>query len=480
MGNSNVTFGVIIGTRGFFNPSLAADDREKLLGVLDRLGHRVVILNKDATPTGAVETRKDAQVCAKLFAEHREEIDGIIVSLPNFGDEIGIAESIRLSGCRVPVLVQAANDDPDKVDVASRRDSFCGKLSVCNNLYQYGIPFTDTALHTCDVDGEAFIADIDRFARICSVVRGLSTARIGLIGTRPAAFQTVRFSEKLLQASGITIVPIDLSVMLDRAEKMLKQSELLKKKIKEFRAYGTIPEAISDEQVGKQAAFTLAVDEWVEEEELDATAIQCWDTVEKLFGCATCLTMSLMGERGKPSACEADIAGAVSMLALRLASGEAPGLLDWNNNYADDPDKCVSTHCSNYPRSFMGNDIEISELDILGGTIGKSICFGAIKGRVASGDMTFFRISTDDTQGYIKGYVGAGEFTDDPFPMDGGIAVCKVDRLQFLMKTLCANGFEHHVAMVRGKWDDVVREAVSTYLGWEVYHHNSEPEVPML
>jgi L-fucose isomerase-like protein len=181
--------------------------------------------------------------------------------------------------------------------------------------------------------------------------------------------------------------------------------------------------------------------------------------------------MSLMGEKHMPSACEVDVAGAVSMYVLLLASGQIPGFLDWNNNYADEPEKCVCTHCSNFPKSFMGNDVEISELDVLGETLGKDNCFGAVKGHVAPGPMTFFRLSTDDRRGMIKAYLGEGRFTDDPFEMDGGIAVCAIPRLRDLMAYMCQNGFEHHVAMARTHCAEVLREAVTKYLGWDLRYH---------
>jgi L-fucose isomerase-like protein len=466
-----LTFGLIVGTRGIFNPALAAQGRKELLGRLKKLGVECVIPDEKATQAGAIESMRDADICAELFRKNRERIDGVIVVLPNFGDELGVVETLRRSGLDVPVLIQASNDEIDKVDVKSRRDAFCGKLSVCNNLYQYGISFTDTAAHTTDIGGDEFGRDIDDFGRICRVVRGLRSARIAQIGTRPGAFQTVRYSEKLLQATGITVVPVDFSEIMARASALDDAAADVKTKLSEIRSYGRIPDRIAASSVDRQAKLSVAIESWMDEHECQASAVQCWDSVEYNYGCATCLTMSMMGEKLRPSACETDIAGAVSMYALLLASGNPPGFLDWNNNYADAVDKCVCTHCSNYPRSFLGREPEISDLDILGETIGRDRCFGAIKGRVAAGDMTFFRISTDDVRGRIKGYVGEGLFTDDEFGMDGGIAVCSVPRLRKLMATLCANGFEHHVAMTRGRWARIVHEAVTKYLGWTLYWH---------
>jgi len=466
-----IALGLIVATRNIFNAQLAKEGRKQLLAVLDKLGFEYVILPESATANGAIETLSDAKKCARLFKQNEEKIDGIIVSLPNFGDELGVVQTLDMAKLGAPVMIQASNDQLNEVDVKSRRDAFCGKLSVCNNLYQYGIPFTDTSEHTCDINSKAFEVDLNCFARICRVVKGLRNARIGAIGARPAAFQTVRFSEKLLQASGITVVPIDLSEIIFKAEGLNAKAEQVQERLAQIKDYGSVPAHIKEENLLRQAKLSIVIDNWMDENELDASAIQCWTSIQDNFGCAACLSMSMMGERLMPSACEMDIAGTVSMYALLLASGNIPGFLDWNNNYGNEKNKCVCTHCSNYPKSFMGCEIEISNLDILGETLGREKCFGAIKGHVAPGPMTFFRISTDDSKGQIKGYLGEGEFTDDPFGMDGGIAVCKVPHLRELLACLCQNGFEHHVAMARTHCANVLREAISKYMKWNLYCH---------
>ena len=466
-----LTFGLIVGTRNIFSSRLAEEARADLLRKMELSGHDHIILPASETPTGNIESVKDARKCARLFSENRDRIDGIIVVLPNFGDELGIVNTLSLARLDVPVLIQACDDDNDKVDVHSRRDAFCGKISVCNNLYQYDIPFTDTTFHTYPLDSDLFDRDLDFFARVCRIVRGLRGARIGAIGARPAAFQTMRASEKLLQATGITVVPVDLSEIFGAARKIDQNAAELVKKIEEIRAYGNIPGYIKEEKLYTQARFGLAVEYWAAENEIDATAIQCWESIQKNYGCASCLTMSMMGEKFMPSACEVDLAGVVSMYTLLLASGSPPALLDWNNNFADDRNMCVCTHCSNYPKSFMQNEVEISNLDILGTVLGQEDTFGAIKGKVAPGPFTFFRMSTDDLRGCIKSYLGEGEFTADPYGMDGGIAVTRVNNLQKLLKYICKNGFEHHVAMGRGHVAGAIEEAIGNYMGWELLLH---------
>ena len=439
---------------------------------MDEKGYDYVILPEDATPTGSstIETVEDGLKCAALFRQHRDEIDGIIVCLPNFGFEVGIINAINTADLRVPILVQACDDSNDKVDLDHRRDAFCGKISVCNNLYQYGIPFSLTTLHTCAIDSESFLRDLDKFAGVCRVVGGLRHCRLGQIGTRPLGFNTCRASEKLLQRSGITVVPADLSEIIFAAKKIDDNDPALKAKMEAICDYATVPPAYKDKVI-RLGKFGLAVENWIEENHVDAVAIQCWDSLEKNYGCAPCVVMSMLSDRLIPSACETDLTGAVSMYALALAAGTPSVLADWNNNFADNRNMCVCTHCGNFAKKFIKNSIHLAPLGVLGRTLGKIDTFGAVDGDVTAGPFTFFRISTDDPKGEIKAYVGEGELTNDAYGMDGCIAVTKVDKLQKLMKHICRNGFEHHVAMVRGDVADVIEDAVNNYLGWNLYVH---------
>jgi L-fucose isomerase-like protein len=474
-----VTLGLVIGSRAFFSPAPCKTARDDVLGQLSKLGINVITMPFEATANGAVQSIADAELYARHFKANAEKIDGLVICLPNFGDEIAIVELVNRAKLNVPILLQASNDEVSKVDVHSRRDAFCGKISVTNNFWQYGIPFTETSSHTSDTWGEEFGADLEHFSRVCRTVRGLRNARFGAIGARTGAFQTMRYSEKLLQSSGITVVTVDLSEMMGAATAINEKDPALLAVLEKVQNYGRIPAHIMPAQITKQARWTLAVNRWIEDNGCDASAIQCWRSLQDNFGCATCLTMSMMGEDLMPSACEVDIMGAVSMYALALASKAPPAILDWNNNYANEKDLCVCTHCGNFPKSFIGDTPEVGELDVLGEVIGREKCFGAVKGKVKAGPMTYFRLSSDDRAGTLKCYLGEGEFTDDPFAMDGGIAVTRVPELRRLMRFITQNGFEHHVAMVRGNYADVVNEAITRYLGWPIYHHGAEPEAQL-
>lgn len=466
-------FGVIVTTRSFFPSHLVSTARMQIQTLLEEKGFGYVMVGESDTQYGAVRTHEEAKVCARLFREHQNEISGILCILPNFGEELGVAETIDMADLRVPVLVQAVDDDFDKLDMHNRRDAFCGKISLCNNLYQRGIPFTDTQRHTCKIDSPVFSADVDRFAAVCRVVNGLRGARIAMLGARPVAFNTVRYSEKILQKYQIAVQTVDMSEIIFGAMGETDETQVARK-ADEIRRYGKIAPFITEEKVNKLARLCLSVERTVKALDCDASTVQCWDSVENNYGCATCLAMSMMGERGKPSACESDVMGAVSMLAASLATGTPSALMDWNNNICDENDRCVCLHCSNFPKSFMQDEtMEIECLDVLGSTLGKENCFGACKGSVASGDMTYLRLTTDDAKGVMKMYVGEGRFEQEVIPTKGGVAHCRVENLQRLMHYICKNGYEHHVCFVRGHVADVLREAMETYFGIEVYHHNA-------
>ena len=466
------TFGVIISNRSFFPDHLVRTAREKLMAAMEQWGHQVIALSPEDTCLGQTMTYEEAKKCAALFRAHSAEIEGIIVCLPNFGEETGVADAIKMSGLNVPILIQACDDDLDKLQLENRRDAYCGKLSLCSNLYQYGIPYSLTARHTCPVDSEEFHADVERFARVCAVVKALRTARIAQLGARVTPFRTVRYSEKLLQQAGISVITEDMSEIFADAWLMQDDDPRVLAREAEIRAYGNICPGIAREKVLKQAKLSLTIDQWMADHECVASAVQCWDSVEANYGCAACLSMSMMSSRGLPSACETDVMGALSLLALLKASGVAPVYQDWDNNYGGDTDRCVNVHCSNYPAAAFREKPEIANLDILATTLGTEYSFGALKGRVRPDKMTFLKVSTDDRRGVIKCYLGQGEFTDDPLETFGGVAVCHVKNLDGLMHYVAKNGFEHHVAIVQAECADILEEALGNYLGWEVYRHS--------
>ncbi|MFC1959758.1 L-fucose/L-arabinose isomerase family protein [Chloroflexota bacterium] len=466
------TLAVIIGNRDFFPDQLVTEARADILKLFAELDITPVILDENATKLGGVETWEHAKTCAALFREHAAAIDGILVVLPNFGDEKGVADTIKLSGLDVPILVQAYPDDVTQFSIERRRDSFCGKISVCNNLVQYGYPFSVTDLHTVHPTADEFKADLQKFGAVCRTTKGLRKARLGAIGARPGSFNTTRYSEKLLQAAGISVLTLDLSEVLGWASRLSDDNPQVKTKLESIQAYvptGGVP----SEAIVKQAKLGLVIDDWMQEYDIDATAIQCWTALQQNYGINVCTLMSMMSESLLPSACEVDITGTVSMYALTLAAGQPSALVDWNNNYGNDRDKCVLFHCGNWATSFFGDDVKMANAEILATTLGTENTYGTVAGRTPAGPFSYARVTSDDRNGQIRAYVGDGAFVDDPLDTFGSRAVVEVADLQGLLRTICKQGFEHHAAMSGSHSAAVLAEVFETYMGWDVYWHNA-------
>jgi L-fucose isomerase-like protein len=469
-----VTIGLIVGNRGFFPAQLCESGRKTMLEVLAKAGFRVVALGAKATRYGSIESLDEARLCAALLDENRHKLDGIIITLPNFGDERAIANALRWANLKVPVLVHAFPDETGKMRMGYRRDSFCGKMSVCNNLRQYGIPFTLTRLHTSDPNGASFEQDLADFAVTCRTVKALKNLRIGALGARPAAFNTVRYSEKLLEKSGISIETLDLSEIFGWVGKMADNEPAVKKKLAAINAYvstASVPAA----SLLKMAKFGVGVDRWMKDKQLNATAVQCWTSMEEFFGVVPCTLMSMMSNALTSSACEVDIMGTIGMYAMAQASGRPSALVDWNNNYGEDPDKGVVFHCSNLPKDLFEDTGEgapkMNFQEIIAGSVGKENTFGTIVGRVKASPFTYLRCSTDDLTGKVTAYLGEGQLTADPLQTFGGYAVCHIPNFQKLLAHICNNGFEHHVAINPTHVGTGVKEALTKYLGWDVYEH---------
>ena len=471
MRSTKFSIGVIFGNRDFFPDHLVTEARADLSKLFTELGVTAVMLSPEDSKLGGVETHAEARKCADLFSKHRDDIAGVLVCLPNFGDEKGVADTLKLSGLDVPVLVQGYPDDLDRLDVVRRRDAFCGKISVCNNLRQAGIPYSLTTKHVVRPTDPSFRADFAKFLGVCRVVRGLQNVRIGAVGARPGAFNTVRYSEKILEKNGISVTTVDLSEILGQAAKLDPTHKRVVAKTDEIRAYANST-AVPAPKLLQMARLGVVLDDFVSAQQLDATAIQCWTSLQANHGCNVCTSMSMMSEAMLPSACEVDVTGVLTMYVMQLASNSPSALVDWNNNYGAEDDKCVLFHCGNWAKTFLP-DIKVLNAPILGSTLGVENTWGALDGRTTARQLTYGRITTDDCAGVMRAYVGEGQLTNDDLKTFGNRAVAQVPKLQKLMRHVCREGFEHHVVMNGSHTADILSEAFQTYLGWETYHHEA-------
>lgn len=464
----DVKLGVIIAHRDVFSEELAIAGRAEIARALQRCQVEYIMLEKNELGPGIVSNLQQAKACADLFRRHRDDIDGILVSLPNFGDERSVAEAIKMSGLNVPVLIQAFSDKPDQFDLAHRRDSFCGKISISNVLKQSKIPFTIGRMFTTLPEEDEFTRDLEEFLNICRVVKRLRHARIGLIGARVAPFKTVRFSEKILEANSISVETLDLSEL----EQIITQldQKIIATWIEKLDTYMAKRDTLPHHTLQNLAKIGAGLELWMQDNLLDAFAFQCWPALQKMFGIFPCTLMSYLSQHLVPGACETDAVGALSMLALQFASGGPAGIFDWNNNWMPDPNQLVLFHCSNSPVGLLEDPkVTYNAMAVKGDGLDNS--YATIYGRLHQGDITFCRIHTNDEAGKIESIVGQGKIVSNPPDSFGAIGILEVSELQKLLRYICYHGYEHHVSIAYGNQAEVLREAFEKYLNWDVYVH---------
>lgn len=464
--NNKLNFALYFGNRGFFPSSLIASARQELTTAVESLGYAALCMGEGESRYGAVETAEEGRAYERFLKAHAGQYDGVILCLPNFGDENGAIAA--LNSCGVPVLVQAYPDEAGKMDFANRRDAFCGKLSVMDVFYQNRLPFTAFAPHVAHPDSERFRENLEDFAAICRVVRGMKRMTVGAIGARTTAFKTVRFDEVAMQKAGITVESLDLSDLFMRFDSTDAASARVKEKTLALSAYSDFSK-VPNEKKAVLARLGVALDDVIREYSMDCLALRCWIELEQKLGVAPCVLLSMLNEQGISSACELDVCNAVSMHALALASGNRSACMDWNNNYGDDPDKCILFHCGPVPQSLMAaGSGHITEQPMFKKTYGGGCGWGCNEGRLGAYPITYSSAKTEN--GRLSLYIGEGEITSDPIEQEyfGCCGVARVPGLQGKLLGIGKNGFRHHVSFTNGLCQAALTEAFTTYLGYDI------------
>lgn len=463
--SEKTTFALCFANRGFFPPEVIAEARREVQQRLEDFGHDCITMDENLTQYGAVQTREEGQLFANFLREHEGEYGGVILSLPNFGDENGALAAFK--DCDVPIYIQAYPDEMDKMDPEQRRDSFCGKFSIMDVFYQAGIKFTALQPHTVAPSSDRFEANIDHFDRVCRVTNGLKDMTIGAIGARTTDFKTVRIDELALQRNGILMETLDLSMVFARMDELDDEAAEVKAKqehLADYTNWGDVP----SEAFNTLVKLGVAIDQFVEEYQMDAVAIRCWIEMQEQLGISPCVLLSEMNDRGIVAACEVDVGNAIAMSALSLASGNVATVLDWNNNYKDVDDKCILFHCGPVPKSLMQTPGVVGDHGILKHAVGEGNAYGPVEGRIKPVPFTYGSVMTEG--GCIRAYLGEGRFTEDTIPDDffGCAGVAEIENLQDVLQTVGYQGHRHHVSVTPDHIMAPVVEAFTRYLGYEV------------
>ncbi len=462
--NKQVTFALYFGNRGFFPETLIASAREEMISAVTGAGYGYIIPDASMTRYGAVEGRAEGLVYAKWLAEHRGEYDGVILCLPNFGDENGAIAALQ--DCGTPILIQAYPDEIGKMDFAHRRDAYCGKFSIMDVFYQYKLPFTVLEPHVVHPLADEFRNNLNEFAAVCRVVRGMRRFSIGIIGARTTKFKTVRYDEITLQKYGISCETYDLSELFTRVSKYTDEDPKVcarEAELKDYTDCSQVPAA----KMKVLAKVSVVLDDFVENYGLDCLTLRCWDEMHEVLGIAPCVLLGFHIDRGLIISCEIDLCSAINMYAMMLASGRASTVLDWNNNYGDDPDKVILFHCGPVPQSLMVAKGTVTDHKMF--AKGNPGCgWGSNEGRIAAFDFTYSNCKTEG--GKLICYAGEGLFTGEEIEPEffgcGGVAF--IDDLQPKLIKLGRGGFRHHTAVGYGHMKSILTEAFSVYLGYDV------------
>ena len=457
------TFALFFGNRGFFPGELIAAARQELAEACEKNGYGYLMMDESLTRYGAVETITEGALYAEFLEKHKGEYDGIILSLPNFGDENGAA--VAFQDVNVPILVQAFPDEPGAMDFAHRRDAMCGKMAMCNVLRQLKIKYTLTKEFCVNPLSEAFAEDLRLFAGTCRVAAGMKQFNVGAIGARTTAFKTVRYDEIAFQNRRVNIETIDMGRVFEEMAQVggeeLEEKKTLYAGLSDF---GTYP----PEKLENIARLGVVIDQLIREYNLQAIAIRCWDELQKKFGIAPCLILGELNERGIAAACELDVTNAVMMRAMCLASDHPVMLLDVNNNYGSDSSKVIFFHCGPAPVSMMNGQGHIEEHLMFRKSYGEGSGVGINKGWLMTGDVTVGSFKTEN--GQLCAFVTEGSFTEDVLEdaFFGCGAVFEKPDAGEMLNYMARNGYRHHVAIAKGNYAEAVREAFDNYLGYQI------------
>lgn len=454
---------LLIANRGFFPSSVIEDARSEMKRAVIKAGAETLELPVTATKYGAVETREEGAVFASFLSEHHGEYDGVIICLPNFGDENGIKEAIK--DMNVPILLQAYPDEIGKLDFANRRDAFCGKLGLCAVLKQMQVPFVSGepfVMHPLSAEFEKELGD---FVAICRIVKRMKHMRIGVLGARTTAFKSVRFDEGAMESRGADVETLDMTQIFAKIREISDDDLRLNEWKAELWKVSDMSDT-PDYAVINQCKLGVVLENLQKEMALDVMAIRCWSELQYEFKITPCTVMGVLSQRGLPIVCETDVTNAPAMLALNLASDSSTGCLDINNNYGNDPDKCILFHCGPLPIDLLSEPGHMEEHKMFTKTQGENCSWGVNVGKIKPGTITICGMRTEN--GQARYFVEKAEVVD--LPVDTGFfgtyGVIQLNDLQRKLRHMSEEGFRHHAIITQGDQTRRIREALSKYLGY--------------
>jgi len=454
---------LLVANRGFFPSSVIEAAYDEMRQAAAKAGVELLEIEKDKVKYGAVETTQEGMVYHDFLEQHHGEYDGVIICLPNFGDENGIKAALR--DVNVPVLLQAYPDEIGKMDFASRRDAFCGKLGLCSVFKQMGFKFTSGKPFVMHPLSAAFEKELAEFVSICNIVKRMRYMRLGVFGARTTAFKSVRFDEGAMEARGCDTEVFDLTMVMEKYNEIDENSADVAFFKEKLLSAGDFCDA-ADYALGNLAKFGATLKAFVDEQKLDAISVRCWSELQHMLKIAPCSLLGIFNMLGIPATCETDASNSIPQMALTCASGKSTACLDVNNNYGDEENKAILFHCGPVPVDLMVKKGHIEEHKMFTKTQGDNCSWGLNVGHIKPGVYTFAGARTEN--GEVHYYVEKGVITEDEIESEffGTCGVIEVENLQDKLFSMQEEGFRHHCIITPGDHVRAVEEALSKYLGY--------------
>ncbi|MBR6427191.1 MAG: hypothetical protein IKS28_05130 [Clostridia bacterium] len=454
---------LLVANRGFFPASVIEEAYADMKQAFALADIEPLTFEEGKTKYNAVESTADGNLYHDFLELHRGEFDGLVICLPNFGDENGIKAAIR--DLNVPILIQAYPDELGKMDFEHRRDAFCGKFALTSVLNQMGVKYTDYVPFTVSPKSDEFVSEIKRFAATCRVVKKLRHVRLGVIGSRTSPFKSVRFDETVLERHGIDVETFDLSAIMLDFNKTRDDDENVVKWKNELHRVASFDQTPDGKDL-TIARFGAVLEKTINENGLNGIAIRCWPELQTILGITPCSLLGLLNHYGISATCETDISNTVAMLALSAASEIPAGCLDLNNNYGDEPDKCILFHCGPLPEDLMDIPGQIEDHKMLSKGKPAKCSWGQNVAPVKAGDITV--VGARATNGVLAFFADEGRITGEKVDREffGVYGVYESAGLQSKLQKISRGGFHHHANITAGHVADAIREALEKYLGY--------------
>lgn len=380
-------------------------------------------------------------------------VDALLILQITFTDATMTVKIAETAG--VPVAIWAVPEP--RLGGRLRLNAFCGLNLAAHALGKAGLPhgWLYAAPDARGVGGalRSFAAAKplpasrarSLSARSADGSRALESVRgavISVIGEHPAGFDTCAFDDDALHdLAGIRVNRVPLPALFEKA-RAIPAERAAAVRLSAATALAGL-DAVNQDQLDRSFRVFCALDDIAQETGAKGLAVRCWPETFTDYGCAACGPMAMMNGKRVPSACEADVYGALTALILQELAGEPAWMADLVDVDEAGGDG-VFWHCGLAPLTMCDPEAR-PEATIHSNRRMPLLHQFPLK----PGRFTFARLS--QARNAPKLVIGGGEFIRRPMAFTGTSGVFRFDRAPgAVLKDIMDEALEHHFAIAYG------------------------------